>query len=188
MKKAFVDVDDLWSEQQITDLLLPLREAIGPRFHVTAFTIPNKFGPVHKVTHEYPWITFAIHGFEHTFAECRSWHSEVALARLEAALEMGYAKVFKPPNWVCDIETEIACRDLGVILHHHKEYEPKAPGLQCYPGPRKKRPLLPEHKNLHTHIVRNPATDFITEVKDFRPERLKKYDLFLSPESVVVEV
>jgi len=195
MKRAFVDVDDLWQEQQIKDLLLPLREAIGEKFKVTAYAIPNKLGPVHDLVKAYPWITFAIHGFEHTFAECRAWHSEVAEARLQQALDMGYAPVFKAPNWILDIETEIACRKLNITLHHHKIYEPATPGLMCYPGPRKRRPFLVEHENPHTHIVRSATdklsddpTSFITECPDFKIHRLKEFDLFLSYDAVHLEV
>lgn len=189
MKPALLDADDLWCEQQIIELLLPLREAVGEHFRFTAYAIPNRLGPVHQLRRTYPWLTFAIHGFEHSFAECLSWHSELATARLERALDMGYDPVFKAPNWLCDIETETACKQLGVILHHHKTtYEPATPGLFTYPGPRKKRWQATEHDNFHTHLLRNPVTDFITDHRDFEPERLKAVGQFLAIPEVAVEV
>jgi len=183
---VFIDVDDLHCEKQIIDLLVPVYEALasGPieedpkalrgRPMITAYTIPNRMGSVKTLTRMFPWLVFGIHGFEHTMCECLCWTKPMAVAFMKRALEMGYAKVFKPPNWECHTEIEEACLELGLILHHHETYRPTVQGLCCYPGPPAIRTGL-RHKNIHTHIVKNPVTDYIDGHPDFRPEKLKKW-------------
>ena len=93
---------------------------------------------------------------------------------------MGYDPLFKPPNWIYDIETEIACKDLDVSLHHHPSQPPSTPGLACFPGPpgsNKNRKYIP----LHTHILKNAATDHISTHPGFRIENLKQYEKFITP-------
>lgn len=186
MKSIVCDLDDLWCEEQITLHLLPLREAV-PAFKVTLFSIPNKLGPVHLLKPLYPWITFAIHGWEHTFAECRSWSEELAKVNIEQALAMGYEPIFKPPQWIMDEAIEVACRDLDVVLAHHDTYTPSARQLLCYPGPKalrlKKGPAL-----AHSHIERSPATDFVTECPEFQPEFLAGFDTFLTPRDAAIRI
>jgi hypothetical protein len=172
---AVVDVDDLWCEEQITTHLLPLKEAV-PDFAVTSYSIPNRLGPVHELKTRYPWITFGIHGFEHSFCECLEWTPEKATVLIKLALEMGYAPLFKPPNWSYDVELLKVLPVLGVALHHHKDAPPPSewPG-QRYGGSRG------NHTYLHTHIEQNPATDFIGDHRDFRPIRLLRFKRFATP-------
>ena len=175
MHPALVDVDDLVSVEQIEEFLVPIKEAV-PGFALTAYTVPNRMGPVHGLKIDYPWIRFAIHGFEHTFAECRAWTSDQAEYFLTTALEMGYAKFFKPPNWIYDIELEMACKELDVLLHHHPSQPPSTPGLRHFPvlGGEKYAPL-------HTHILKNASTDHITTHPGFAIENLKTFDTFIFP-------
>ena len=177
---ALVEADDLWSRQQIAELLVPLKKAV-PRLQMSLYTIPNHMGSVRDLKEEFPWINFYIHGWEHSFAECASWTDEQAIACIEAALQLGYDPCFKPPQWICDRDLEIACAKLDVVLHHHESYDPVTEGLQCYPGPKQSRRSLPLHEYIHTHIQRNPATDFITECPAFDPEHLLKFNTFVNP-------
>lgn len=183
MKSAIVDVDDLYCEAQILEHLLPRYEQV-PGFQVTAYTIPNLMGPVHDLSKKYPWITFAQHGTEHTFGECRSWTSDFAVAQLELGASLGYAPLFKPPQWICDKELEEACVTRGVILHHHVSYHPKAKGLRCYPGSSLGR--RQRAQPVHTHITKNPSTDFIEDHPGFTIEALRAYDTFLTPVDEVI--
>jgi len=177
-QKTLIDLDDLWDEQQIIDLLVPLREA-NENLVVTVYAIPNRLGPVHDLKVKYPWIQFAQHGFEHTFAECRAWTDTMALEFLSLGAEMGYEPVFKPPNWIFDEDTEAACKEAGVILHHHEDDEPGVRGLKAYPGPFAARGKH-THRKLHTHILRNPSTDFILDAPEFRPENIAQHERFLT--------
>lgn len=174
--KAVVDVDDLVAEEQIVDLLLPLHAAVLG-FCVTCYAVPNRLGPVAELRARYPWITFGIHGFEHTFAECRAWTSELAEALLAQALDMGYDAVFKAPNWILDREVEVALAKLDIVLHHHHpNYKPSAPNLRVFPMGKPSNV-----KQVHTHLVPNPATDSIIGHPDFTPEALSRFDAFLTP-------
>lgn len=185
---ALVDVDDLWCEEQITDLLLPLREGVGQTFRMTAYAIPNKLGPVFSLKAKYPWLTFGIHGFEHTFCECRSWTSDLARAHIETALEMGYDPVFKPPNWIYDIEVAQACANLDVVFHHHVDGYPTFKGLQAYPGPIENRPEDVDF--IHTHIQRTAASnvDFIQDNPNFKIAHLKTYTKFFTPAQLAIRI
>ena len=199
MKTVFIDVDDLWRREQITDLLVPVYNSLcyghteqdledgRPGPVVTAYAVPNRLGPVKELREEFPWLIFGIHGFEHTPCECQCWTKEMAVAHMERALAMGYDPVFKPPHWVCHREIEEACLQLHIALHHHESYRPVTPGLWCYPGV----PGLESgtrHTNLHTHIVKNPATDYIETHPEFRAEKLRKWDeaVDISRVSVVI--
>lgn len=177
MSRILVDVDDLYCEQQITDWLQPLRKALGEPFRITCYAPPNRLGPVHDLRDKYSWITFGIHGFEHTFCECRAWTVDYAKAHIEKALEMGYHPLFKAPNWTYDIELEMACTQLNVVLHHHEDFEPSH-GVLAYPGRKAVRlPLAVAH----THILRNPNTDFIAEAPSFKLEHLLTFSEFVTP-------
>lgn len=185
LKRAFVDVDDLWTPDQITRYLVPLKEAV-PKFRLTCYSIPNRLGPVHDLKREYPWISFTVHGWEHTPFECRAWTDESAKTYLQMALDMGYERVFKAPNWTFDDETEAALADLGFILHHHPtQHQPSFMHLMRYlPGP--KSASRGGYVNLHTHIQPNPVTDSILTHPAFRPERLAEFEEFLLPQDVCV--
>lgn len=180
--KAVVDVDDLIEEQQIQDLLMPLRFAV-PALRVTAYAVPNRLGPVDGLKKRYPWITFGIHGFEHTFAECRAWTSDLTEALIGASLEMGYDRVFKAPNWILDSEVEEALAKLRVTLHHHEDYKPSAAKLYVYPMGKPSNV-----KSVHTHLIKNPATDHISEHPGFTPDALGKFREFLLPMDVALQL
>jgi hypothetical protein len=173
---AVADLDDLWCEAQIEKHLVPRKEAV-PEFRVTCYTIPNRFGPVQRLRDRYPWVVFGIHGWEHTFAECRAWTQDIAEAKLDRALQMGYAPLFKPPNWILDDETEKACERLGIMLHHHETYSPGTYKLKTWPP----TPWPAEISCLHSHIEWNPVTDFIETSPRFAIENLKRFEKFLTP-------
>lgn len=174
-KSAVLDLDDLISEEQITEHLAPLREALGERFRVTCYGVPNRLGPVHDLRERYPWITFAQHGFEHTFAECRVWTTDLTVALLERGREMGYAPLFKPPNWILDREVEEGCLAAGVALHVHADYQPTVSGLRTYTED------APGIRALHTHILQNAATDWIGTHPYFTASYLRRFDSFQTP-------
>lgn len=169
-----VDADDLWYPQQITDLLLPIK-TVCPNFKITLYAIPNKLGPVHDLAKEYPWIQFAIHGWEHTHFECMTWTEEDTNKYIQLALDMGYSRLFKPPNWIIDPIVEKGLLNSEVALHCHQNYEPVTRRLSYYRGPSK---TLPRHVNLHTHLTANPITDNISTHPGFRAENLKNADRF----------
>lgn len=180
---AVVDVDDLYCEEQIEKYLLPLHIDI-PHLVVTAYAIPNKLGPVHLLADKYPWIIFGIHGWEHSQFETRSWTDTLARAHIEKAIEMGYASLFKAPNWLEEQVLEEACADLTVVLHHHEDYNPKTAGLLAFPG----RKIHPEFESVHTHIHPNPSTDFIGGHAKFTRDYLSKFSDFATPIELAVEV
>lgn len=168
------DADDLWHPDQIRDLLLPIKEHT-PDFKITLYAIPNKLGPVHSLVSEYPWIQFAIHGWEHTHFECLTWTTEQTIDHIKRALSMGYANLFKPPNWEMDFAIELGLLSTATALHCHESYSPTTPGLQYYRGPSKS---LPRHVNLHTHITPNPVTDNLASHPGFRAENLANASRF----------
>jgi hypothetical protein len=175
MPPVVVDFDDLLSEDQIIEYLLPLKKA-NPKLVCTVYAVPNYLGPVHDLKIKYPWIKFGIHGFQHTHFECLSWTDWHGKYLIQRALELGYEKLFKPPNWVFTPYTEQACRDLGVILHHHRNDLPRAKGLKVFPGSKP-----PEVVSLHTHLTKNPATDHITTHPGFDLEKIAQFDVFKTP-------
>jgi hypothetical protein len=182
LKNVFCDVDDLICERQIEQYLVPLHEQV-PRFRITCYSIPNKLGPVHALKERYPWVTFAQHGAEHTQFECRAWTEDEALYFMLKSRDMGYELIFKPPNWIFDGELVEACRKLGVILHHHKDSKyPFPQGVRRYPGPIPRN----DHINVHSHITKNPVTDFVGDHPAFAPERLAEFEKFCTIDELVV--
>lgn len=172
---AVVDVDDLISEDQIIEYLVPIKKKV-PDFQLTCYTVPNKFGPVSPNLRErYPWIEFGIHGFEHTPFECLTWSDDQAMRIIKEARAMGYHNIFKPPNWTLHEEIVDACKFTETILHHHDKEQYKLAGLWCFPGP---IPRPRAYAPLHTHILKNPVTDHITNHPGFLPENLVMYEAF----------
>lgn len=175
---AVVDVDDLICIEQIEDLLVPIKRKI-PEFRITAYTVPNKFGPITSaLRRQYPWITFGIHGWEHTPFECLTWSDDATERHIKRALGMGYDPLFKAPNWVIHPEVVDGCAAAGVVLHHHDEQTPAAPTGRLFPGaiPRSRK-----WANVHTHILRNPVTDYIESHPGFLPENLLMWEAFATP-------
>ncbi len=183
--RALVDLDDLWCERQLEELL-PLKEAV-PDLQLTLYTIPGMLGPVTELKARWPWVTFGIHGVYHTHAEALHLVKEDWDWFLGKTLEMGYDPVFKAPNWVADMELEEALAGRGIVLHCHKQYKPIQPGLQVY---RPEHPKLTAHTNIHSHLTRNPSTDYWKTCEEFKPENLGRYSDFLTPLTVnyVLEV
>ena len=175
---AIVDVDDLICEEQIVDLLLPLRKKL-PEFRVTAYAVPNKLGPVKALKVRYPWITFGIHGWEHTPFECLAWSSTDTERNVMRALAMDYDPIFKAPNWELHDEIVEGCAAVGVVLHHHQDWTPPTRyGCRLFPGP---VPRPRTYANVHTHILRNPVTDYIADHPGFQAENLLMWEGFDTP-------
>ena len=173
---AVVDVDDLHCEEQIIKWLLPLHEAV-PALVVTCYAIPNKLGPVHELVTRYPWIIFAVHGWEHSQFETRAWSEDLAKEHITQALTMGYSHLFKAPNWLEEPLLEEVCAELSIVLHHHTDYKPTFKGLRAFPGPTPRT----DFESVHTHIQRNPATDFIEGHPQFTSEHLSQFERFATP-------
>lgn len=180
---AVVDVDDVWCEDQITRWLVPLHEAV-PALVVTCYSIPNKLGLVHALRERYSWVVFAIHGWEHSQFETRAWPDTLGRTYMEKALEMGYAPLFKAPNWLEEHLLETVCANLGIVLHHHERYTPTVAGLRAFPGTKERTDFEP----IHTHIQRNPSTDFIEGHAKFTAEYLSQFKEFATPLELAVEV
>jgi len=178
VKPHLYDVDDLWEAGQITRHLVPLRRA-HPDFRVTAFTIPAKMGDVGLLKKAFPWITFGIHGWEHTPFECASWTSDRAEEYIQRALDMGYDSIFKPPNWVYDEELVEAIRKTGVILVPHHDEHTEWEGIRIWKTRER------NYTWAHTHIEENPATDFIDNHPLFDPRYVETVTKFLTPFEVV---
>jgi len=175
---AVVDVDDLICEEQIVDLLLPIKTKI-PDFVVTAYGVPNKLGSVSKLKDRYPWVTFGIHGWEHTPFECCAWSDADTERNILRALALGYAPVFKPPNWQLHDEIVSTCTLVDVVLHHHKDKVPATRyGCRLFPGP---FPRPRTYANIHTHVLRNPVTDYIADHPGFQEENLLMWEAFETP-------
>jgi len=175
---AVVDVDDLICVEQIEDLLVPIKKKI-PAFKVTAYTVPNKFGTVTPALRaRYPWIVFGIHGWEHTPFECLTWSDSDADRNIMRALAMGYDYIFKAPNWEIHDEVVQACGFAKVTVHHHDRRVPAVAGASLFPGP------LPRDRrftSIHTHILKNPVTDYIEDHPAFLPENLLAWEDFATP-------
>jgi hypothetical protein len=169
--RAFVDVDDLICETQIKELLLPLRVKV-PKLQVTADAIPNKLGEVWVLKQKYPWIFFGIHGWEHTFCECIAWSETQAIHFMKRSLNMGYDPCFKAPNWEFDEDVIKACKEVDIKLHAHETSEQGSL-------------VIPKDVDyIHTHIMRNPSTDYILEHTKFTPDYLQVVDEFLTPDKM----
>ena len=185
MRPLIVDVDDLLVEDQITEHLVPIRNVIED-FKVTAYSVPNRLGPVSALKRIYPWIQFGIHGFEHTFCECLTWSVTEAKGLIEEALKMDYDPIFKAPNWEGSEEVEEACRQLGVLYHHHESKLPKTEGLMVYPGPPHRHRGMDKYSPLHTHILKNMYTDYIETHPGFQIANLKGNEFLLPQERSVI--
>lgn len=178
-KIAMVTLDDLWDPQQIIDLLEPLKQKV-PQLVVTCFTIPNKFGEVHFLARRYPWLIFAQHGREHTPFECRIWTEDFARWNIQQNFKMGYANIFKPPNWTMDEELERAARAENMLLVVHDTYQPVTEDLNFLQASTHKK-TYGWGKLIHSHITRNPATSYMEDLEEFTPEYLRQFDRFLTP-------
>ena len=175
-KRTLVTLDDLYcfSQLQILNDICDAHPDVKP----VVFTIPNKFGRIHDYLQKrLPRVTFAIHGFEHTPFECRDWHPDKARVLIQRALDMGYAPIFKAPNWIHDADTEAACRDLNVTLCIHQYGHVSVPGLSFV------RSMEPGRegkfgRNLHSHITRNPVTTYVLDMDEFQPDLLAEFAPF----------
>jgi hypothetical protein len=184
MNDVLISCDDLFSPTQVELYLQPLKDEV-PDLVVTCYTIPNRFGPVHDAKKRWPWIVFAAHGAEHTRGECLSWDDELAKAKLEWCLEMGFAPIFKAPGYAQNDDLEIACHHLGFILHHDRSYTPMYPGTKVYPGHRQRT----DHDYIHCHLQQyRGSQDFIVDNPRMHPDYLRRYDSFLTPLDLAVVV
>lgn len=163
----FADVDDLIARSQLSQILQPIHDA-NPNFRVLAFAVPNRLGNVEELQREFPFVSFGIHGWEHAHFECLTWTTEDTINLVGRALDMGYAPIFRAPNWLLDPEVEQGLKSLGVVLAHHPEkYRVATPGLKTIPA--YEGQLTSEVQWLHTHILKNPSTDYITDIPEFAP-------------------
>jgi hypothetical protein len=102
---------------------------------------------------------------------------------------MGYDPIFKAPNWLFDEAVEIACRELDVVIHHHRAHfnedrrpqQVAKPGCLYYPGPPALRSESPDHLYVHTHLIENPSTDHISTHPGFQSEKMHDFSIFMSP-------
>lgn len=181
--RLVVSVDDLFEREQIERFLVPIQKEL-PHFRVTVSAIPNRLGPIMDWRGEYPWVTFGIHGWEHTRGECGVWSLDQAKDLIQKALSMGYDPLFKAPNWIVDLETEQACKDLGVTLFHHESYEVSTVGLKHFPG--KARRALKNCQTLSAHFYKRGVDNFIGDHPGFDPSKMKFVTEFLTPLDLAV--
>lgn len=98
-----VDFDDFFDGNY--DKLTVLGEIHDrlPDFKATLFTIPNRTSDktIAKVKAEYPYLTLAPHGWEHTKGECLSWTLAEGRDKLEQSYDRGIdSPVFRAPGWL----------------------------------------------------------------------------------------
>jgi len=173
-----VDLDDLWEPGQLALPRFAEILARHPEFIATFFTIPNKFGEVTPALRaQFPWARFAIHGWEHTQFECRTWTTEETVRLVKRALDLGYDPIFKAPNWIMDRDVELGLAECGVVLAHHETYVPSVSGLRAFPGPLAKRRRI---AHVHTHITENPATDWLMTHPAFHAPAFDNAERFLT--------
>ena len=129
-------------------------------------------------------MVFAQHGWTHSQFETRAWTDLLAGRYIDLALTMGYAPLFKAPNWLEEPFLEEVCAALNVVLHHHDIYKPTTAHLRAFPGPQPRTDFEP----IHTHIARNPVTDFIEDHAKFTPAHLAQFMHFATPLELAVEI
>lgn len=178
--RLLVWVDDLMDPDLIDLYLTPIWEKV-PQFRATVYAIPNKLGEIHELRLKYPWLVFGIHGWEHTRGECGPWTDEQAHDLIGRALKMGYDPVFKAPGWIHTEAAELACRDLGVVLHHHDELKIDTQGLKVFPGTARRLLTSAQCQTLSGHFYRAGVDNFIGDHPGFDPLSLKFVKEFLTP-------
>lgn len=153
LDNAVFDADDWHDTNHNLPLLLSLKERF-PALKCTLFCIPSKCSAkfINSVKERYGnWLQFQPHGFYHdinglTAQECNFWTYEEANGYLDKIEDMGcFGKIFRPPGWNINWETEKALSERGYILANHKDHDT----WLDYPMPRYKTGHLME---VHSHI------------------------------------
>lgn len=134
----FFDLDDWLYEHTYLSLLDQLHEETSCK--VTLFTILQPTNPEHAACSKSPyvptlhqtacyladlkttrpWMEFAVHGYAHTFLECKHWNIQTAHNVLRIAEEMGvFVKGFKAPYWETSPGLYAALLDRGWWIADH---------------------------------------------------------------------
>lgn len=112
-----LDLDDFGVTNHRLDLLDELKRRV-PDLKVTLFTVPNPEGLAQAlpsrpddqvsahvrwlatVKENRPWLEFALHGWDHSYLECRTWDRYRAINVLLWAEATGiFVKGFRAPYW-----------------------------------------------------------------------------------------
>lgn len=124
MLKYVVDFDDLTDENvHKLGVLVAVREK-WPTFKATIFAIPNRINAanIEQVKHDYPYLSLAPHGYEHTKGECIAWTKDEALDKIKKAIDKGIdGKSFRAPGWLIARPTYEACEELGLTVCAHRD-------------------------------------------------------------------
>jgi len=139
-----LDLDDFCVGNSQLPLLDELKARV-PDLKVTLFTIPCPTGPIAMSPLEHavwltvvrqsrPWLEFAVHGWRHTFLECRDWSKADALEVLQRAETLAvYARVFKAPYWETSPGLYDAIAERGWVIADHPRNDALRPaGLRVY--------------------------------------------------------
>jgi len=152
--KPFVlDFDD-YCDNTVAKLeqLCKLKELM-PGLKATLFAIPARCSPATIASAKAlgDWVSLGMHGWQHTLGECWSWTSEAAIARMQAAVEMGIdGKVFRAPKWVLDAEIYTAAKELDWVVADHKDWRVLNTGARVYTY---NQPLRdPKWTRVHGHL------------------------------------
>ena len=152
MKPVVVDLDDLCDYWNPYELLLQWKEE-NPNGKVTLFTIPRRCSD--KLLQQYrdlQWVELAVHGWQHTMAECIAWSSEETAAKLQWCANNGYIPGFKAPGWLMTREVVDGCNEAGFWIAGHSEHRALwQPGDTNYVYNRKRRTDNWVSAHGHTH-------------------------------------
>ncbi len=161
-----LDLDDFSVVNHRLDLLDRLK-AMKPDLKITLFSVPAPVGReleagvefLREVKAQRPWLEIALHGFRHTYLECRDWDYERALdVLLQAEATAVFVNGFKAPYWQTSDGLYRALEARGWWIADHERNNAKRPStLPVY--------LLDRPGRVHGHI-QNIGTNGLEELWD----------------------
>lgn len=167
-KPICMDFDDLCDATVgKLDLIAKLKTAM-PNLKLTLFAIPARCSPTTIACARSlgPWVSLGMHGWRHTLGECWSWTSEDALARMQAARDMGIdGGVFRAPRWLIDAETYMAAKEMDWVIADHKDNRILGTGARTYTY---NQPLRnPKWTRVHGHLPNVSGNGIEDHFQDF---------------------
>ena len=149
------DLDDFAVDNHGGGLLDRLRDTV-PGLKVTLFVVPFPLdkGYPHDAVWEWlaaylrkrPWVQYALHGFHHTYLECKAWDKARTLEALRWAEDSGiFVRGFKGPYWAMAPGVYEALLERGWWVADHPENNAMRPAaLRCH--------LLGTPNIVHGHV------------------------------------
>lgn len=168
-----VDFDDFAENNNRLDLLFKLKE-LNAKFKATLFTVPSQTSVKflqnlnNKMldTSGEKWLEYAVHGYNHTYLECKYWFFSDSHYFLALAEESGlYAKGFKAPYWEMSKDLYDVLLDRGYWIADHDRNDGMRPlSLPCY--------KVDNRNSIHGHI-QNVCGNGIEETFEYLLGRIK---------------